>query len=259
METHSNLEEAVFRMYSRIGVRAEDAPDRNQHCQECTESLCGTGFELRGAMEIYHVGNEFGRDPRRILFAGKTARDVIDECGDANSKDPYDPTCWAHRVIQNKEGRAGKWAFWAYTRSIIRELYGDDLEAGWEQVAMTNVVKCNAVSKDSDGETNATMRESCLLNLRVFRYELDVIRPNCIVLFLGQHFDNYLGDRLFPGQWKDTVVSKKVPCGRKELVWWEGEVLEEGKRKHRILRISHPERKKKDEFVRYVVDWLNRS
>jgi hypothetical protein len=106
-----------------------------------------------------------------FLFAGKTARGEPGE----DQGGVVDTTRWSSLAIGKRRPRAGSWAYWAYTRAIIERLYGS-LEDGWERVAFTNVVKCNAVDV-----TNAVMMNNCLRELGLFRQEIEIIRPRCVV------------------------------------------------------------------------------
>ena len=150
--SHSPLEREIFEMYSTLAL------GRNSTCQECANSVPSGPFSR--PVSIWHVGAKFGQDDRGILFAGKTARGQIDE-GEINGVD--DTTSWANRAISNTcPSGAGRWAYWAYTRDIIGKVYGS-FDEGWEQVAFTSLVKCNASA--TVDKTSAVIKNNCRVKL----------------------------------------------------------------------------------------------
>jgi hypothetical protein len=136
-DSHSPLEERIFRMYDDAGL------GRNPTCGECADSALG--FKFSGPVSIWHVGKNFGEDGRSIVFVGKTARGRIDDC-EAQGVD--DTTSWADLAIRGREPKVRGWAYWAYTRAIIERLYGS-LDEGWERVAFTNLVKMQHLPRPS--------------------------------------------------------------------------------------------------------------
>ena len=245
----SELEDSVFSMYRSLAI------GRNDVCQRCR--LSQGEVEVWGPISIYHVGNRFGDDGQRILFAGKTARAAI---GEDEEDEVDDTTSWSEGAIRGKGTGAGarRWPYWTYTRAIIEELYGS-LDDGWEKVALTNLLKCNLGSRTDT--SSPTMKNCCLRDLGVFRREMQIIQPRNIVLYAGRAYDDYLGD-LFPEGWRsvrETNRDTTRPCGRKDLPWLEAEVLRDGVLASRVLRTGHPERMNKAEFVRMVVEWLRQS
>jgi len=50
--------------------------------------------------------------------------------------------------------------------------------------------------------------------------------------------------------------NETVPVGQRSMPWMEAEGSIGG-RGYRILRIGHPQYKKRDEFIRLVCDWVN--
>jgi hypothetical protein len=244
---HSRLEDSVFRMYGDCAVGRKDV------CQRCRQSVGED--KLRGPLSIYQVGKEFTGDDQRILFAGKTARDGIYE-HEENGVD--DVTAFADRVMSGEFRRAGRWAYWSYTRAIIEAIFGS-AERGWERVALTNMLKCNC--SDTVDASTPSMKVCCLRELGAFRREVELIRPRKIVLYAGWSYDEYLED-MFPEGLRNVAGTDRATtrrCGKKDIPWWQAEVWTAGTVKCHVLRTAHPERKKKAEFVPMVVEWLRQS
>jgi hypothetical protein len=206
-------------------------------------------------LSIWHVGENFADDERRILFVGKTARGYV---GDEESYPFYDTTAWADEAISGTEQYgAGSWPYWSYTKEIIERVHGTPIQESWQRVAFTNLMKCNnGTTRDT---TPWEMKLRCLRQLRVFKREVEIIEPRTIVYYTGCDYDAFLGDALFGSDWLDVPGTGQAfakSCGNKNLPWWEGGIKRKDGTVCRVLRTGHPERKKREAYVRLVVDWL---
>lgn len=118
-------------------------------------------------------------------------------------------------------------------------------------------MKCNnGTDKDT---TPFEMKRQCLLELSVFKREVEILRPRAIVFYTGWSYDAFLGESLFAEEWQDIPGAGRdfmVPCGKKRLPWWEGAVKRDGQTVCRVLRTAHPERKKRSDFVGLISGWL---
>jgi hypothetical protein len=250
----SQLEEKVFAMYKDKQLWG------NQHCLDCREAVDPGNEKMEGPVSIWHCGEHFlsESDPYRILFVGKTAVDCPSE---TQVDGVFDVTGWADEAIMGDNSRAQRSAYWVYTRAIISNIYNNlDLDAAWERIAFTNLLKCNT-STTQDTSPGA-MKDYCLRKLGVFAAELRVLRPRTIVIYSGGQYDEYLGEALFGEGWRDDPDSgreHKIQCGAKSLRWWSGSVVSGELAGCRVLRTDHPERKKKAEYVNFVADWIRTS
>jgi len=235
-------ENEIFALYRELDLWS------NPTCRDCRDSVDA----LVGPIAVWQVGRHFHEDDYRVLFAGKTARG--EPCGEAVG-DYVDGTSWSDEVIANRNlAGAGRWAYWAYTRAIIESVYGS-LEDGWESVAFTNLVKCNA-SRGID-LSPFVLKRNCLDTMRVFRQEIETIKPKAVVIYSGTSYDDFLGHGLFD-KWVDVGSSRqsRLPCGQKQMPWWEGLGTLSYGDGIRVLRVGHPERMKKADFVRLVSNWI---
>lgn len=71
VQSHSAIESQVFKMYQELDI------GRNSVCQECRR--WGGPNMVDQPVALWHVGEDFEIDDRRIVFVGKTARDHVGE------------------------------------------------------------------------------------------------------------------------------------------------------------------------------------
>lgn len=211
--------------------------NENPICQKCRKE----NPALTRPIGAWLVGNNFYRNKDRILFVGKNARGEPGETyGDfqftfGDSRDRL----W-HK----------KWPYWSYTRAIAEHLYGND---SIENIAFTNIVKCNdSYGKDT---TSWQAKNYCIGELSVIRKEAAVIRPTHIIFYTSWKYDDYI-PKIFDTF--TTVKSSKILIGKKEMPWLEayGSL---NKQKINILRIGHPERMKKSDYVSAVCEWVRQA
>jgi hypothetical protein len=111
---------------------------------------------------------------------------------------------------------------------------------------------------DIDNTTHETS-DNCLNELGVTWKELKIIKPKNIVIFSHDQYDSYI--EAFTSGFHHTYVTDKdknfqVEVGQKKILWWEQHCVDEEGWKFRILRTSHPERKRKDVFVEKIANWV---
>jgi hypothetical protein len=155
-------------------------------------------------------------------------------------------------------------AFWSYNKEIARQLYNCKDDDYLKYISITNLVKCNNAMGDEgrnpDGsatdKTTHTMKNNCMNILQVFWREVSILKPKNIVIYSHYHYDNFL-DNIPIIQITKEKTSKqyKRKNGKKEIYWWDREGVLRGS-SVRILRTSHPERQKKDDFVKKIIDWI---
>jgi hypothetical protein len=150
------------------------------------------------------------------------------------------------------------WPYWSYIRQALERVYGD-WRTGWKVVARSNLVKCTSVRKgmkSADVTTN-TMRNQCMRELGVVRQELRLLKPDMLILLTGEDYDEYIpclssspadGVRWLGDQ------GHKIPCGEKRLLTQEF-TIELDSRTIFGLRLGHPERMKKNQYVAHLANW----
>jgi hypothetical protein len=150
-----------------------------------------------------------------------------------------------------------KWPYWSYTRKIIENLYGN-IETGKENVAFSNLIKCNSSMK-TDRTENLT-KKYCIEELKVIWREIEVLKPKKIIFYTHWDYDSFIADFRPTDNFKDIENRKHTTkIGAKNMPFWNrvfydnnGAILME------FLRIGHPERKKKAEFVDKVTNWIEK-
>lgn len=240
-------EEKIFNMYKSLNLWT------NPICVKCRKAAIS---ELSGPVGIWQLGRDFGNDPYKLVFIGKNARGTIYDKSTALDQlmrfGFIDGTDKADVWIKDKG-----WAYWRYTAGIIEEVFGS-IPIGWEKVAFTNLVKCNnSLTLDNTTLETAT---SCLDNLKVTWNELEIIKPKNIIIFSDNSYDDFIERYTSKFRLFDVTDKKfRIDVGRKTILWWERHCIDDNGRKFRVLRTSHPERKKKVDFINKLAEWVKSS
>ena len=103
--------------------------------------------------------------------------------------------------------------------------------------------------------TTGTMKDFCIRQLGVVRREIGIIQPTHIVCYTHTFYDDWLPD-VFDRM--TCLHSENRLVGRKHMPWAEY-VCDLDGAEIRLLRIGHPERMKREDYVSAVVDWINRN
>lgn len=177
----------------------------------------------------WHVGEQ-----TEILFVGKTAR------GSENKTIEY----WKNRAKELFLNSS--WAYWSYTKEIAKYIYGDD---AWDKIAITNLIKCNQGStKDM---TSDIVKDFCITKQKFILKEINQISPKKIIFYTHPNYDRYLKE-IFQIEQENHLM---IPLGKKNVDFWFFVINLNGK-KISCLRTGHPERKKKQDFIREVTQFL---
>lgn len=220
-------------------------------CQECRNSV-PVPEDLSVPVSAWCIGNVFYKQEKRILFVGKTARGTPKKmCGSVG--DTFADTrefLWWETYDNDGIPAAMPSAYWGYTAEITKRLYGIDSP---EFIAFTNIVKCND-SPDID-TSNSVMKDNCVKKLKVLTHEISYINPTHIIFYTGRTYDSYIKSVFDTYQ---VIVDKDASVGKRTMPWKEACGYIDNKAYH-VLRIGHPERKKKEAFVSRVVEWVSNN
>lgn len=183
-----------------------------------------------------------------ILFVGKVARG--DSMGEEIADQLEDVRCLGADFIRNSS-----WPYYSYTREIITSVFGT-LEIGLPYVSFTNIVKCN---NESTNDTTPWHTKEFCINKNAFIWkEVEVIKPKIIVFYTHTNYDVFI-DAFMPSyarSFKDGEETA-IEIGQKTMPWWERTYFDETEKLVlTILRVGHPERKKKEDFTSLVADWI---
>jgi hypothetical protein len=224
---------------------------KNPVCRECNP-------KNKNPMSIWHVGCKFPRDKYKILFVGKTGRGYW---GKPN-KSGY---VFATRTDVDNRFFESEYPYWSYTRDIVSNVYGSP-ENGWDRIAFTNIIKCtDTLTVD---QTGTSVKNNCILNLGVIQKEIEVLKPKNVIFYTGPSYDNYttaLIKNLKVSFKAQKIVSSKrsIKSGSENgntLKFDQKELIDKkGKTIMRFLITSHPERQKKERFIRNTVRWIQRG
>lgn len=234
--------EKIFETYNEINL------GQNPICAKCIESNNASFFSK--PISSWKVGKEYETEPNKILFVGKVHRG--DNLGPMINGLFQDATTIGNSLLKHNS-----WAYWSYTREIIKAVHGD-INNGKEKIAFTNLIKCNN-SRTTD-ETTEFTKQSCLSDLQVVWREIDVLKPNKIIFYANTDYDNHILSYKPSDNFEDLDNKhKKVKIGAKYMPWWNRVFYDEnGKVITEFLRIGHPERLKKAEFIKKVSNWAKK-
>lgn len=239
--------------------------ENSETCKECRKTFhIKKGGDLSVPLSAWMVGNDFclpeADDTKiskpRILFVGKNA------IGDAGGE------LQGNFRSVFRSSREADWAwnsgrpFWKYTKEIVARVFKDDSQ---EHIAMTNFVKCNAaaVIKKSSDTTTKAMKDHCILDLKVLRNEIEIIKPNIVIFYTGKTYDQYITGKvngsnkegLFDSFQMVTKENATKKIGKRNMTWLAGKGIINGQVMD-VLRVGHPQMKKKDEYVEALSNWI---
>lgn len=217
----------------------------NPVCQRCDA-------QIRKPLLPWIVGKQFSETAERIVFIGKPHRGLP---GTVLPSEVIDPTEMVAGCLWDKP-----WPYWRYTRQVAENLYG---RAGSDCIAFTNLIKCTNVSagdgSPSTDATSDTMARCCVSELGVIWKEIEELQAFTLVFYtyglfpeVIQQIPVALGDSLL----EITAQSNRVKCGNKKLGWWERTCRTTWTDNLRILVMGHPERMRRDDYVRLLTTWL---
>lgn len=232
--------ETIFELYDHLKIGA------NETCQKCI-SHNSTSFSK--PMSLWYVGTQFKDDSQKILFVGKVARGTI-LSEKSTSKNFLDVTNEGERFISQN-----KWAFWSYTRNILENVYGN-CDEGVQKTAFSNLIKCNdSLGKD---KTLKSTKNYCLNELGVFWKEVAILNPKKIIFYTGKSYDSYIEKYMPSLKFKDiSDKTSYIYIGAKKMPYWHRTFFDKNNNVIlEFLRVGHPERKKKKEFVLTIENWI---
>jgi hypothetical protein len=201
----------------------------------------------------WHIGDLYSTDSLRLVIIGKPHREDK-ETADRQAG-TQDGRATARRLFETTN-----WNFWAYTKDILRTVFGSE-EKGWRRTVITTIVKCTNSSPDTgwNDQTTEKMKIACVQDNRVIQRELGILLPRTIVLYTARAYDDCIADLAWTQsqRWQNlTSQSHTVSCGDVALPWWERRLV--GERDHvQVLRTGHPGRKPR-EFITLVSGWLRK-
>jgi len=234
------MKEAIFQMYKNISIGC------NEICKKCNKD-----GELEIPLSIYFIGEKFYSSEDTVLFVGKTA---VGGEGIGEVVDDFftDSTEFGKQSLDLEEEWSTRRAFYSYTNEIIKRYYGS-YEVGSQFAALTNIVKCNNGS--TTDQTTYEIKQHCINDLKVIWKEVEILRPKRIIFYTGRDYDDFI-DAFKPNNFTTCVdvEDDEINC------WWHRKFMNvDGSTACEILRIYHPSRQGKEEYVSKVVDWLRKT
>ena len=183
-----------------------------------------------------------------VLFVGKVARG--DCLGEEIADHLEDVTSFGESFIAESS-----WAYWSYTRAIIERVYGD-LTTGIRHVSFTNIVKCN--NETLQDTVDGTAKDFCIGKNRFIWKEVELIRPRLVIFYTHTGYDAFIREyRPSYGSSHIDNEDKQFTIGNKIMPWWDRSFFDDQpKEVLRFLRVGHPERKKKEDYVAAISKWI---
>lgn len=234
------MKEELFKLYTEIKL------GQNEICQSC---IANEDYLTR-PLSYYYAGKEFNNLNDTVLFVGKTAIGG-DDFPLTNSLFS-DATNFGELSLDLKEEYATRRAFYSYTNEIVKRYYGS-YEIGKKFVALTNIIKCNSTS--TQDETSYNVKAHCIDKLGIIWKEIEILKPKRVIFYTARHYDDFI-DKYQPQNCSEVieVVDNYEEC------WWHRKFLDINQNTIcDFLRVYHPERKTKEDYVSKIVTWLNQT
>ena len=95
------------------------------------------------------------------------------------------------------------------------------------------------------------MKAHCITDLGVFAKEAEIIRPKNIVFYTARDYDPYIS-KLFG----IDLGGGTRKIGAREMPWFSGRGISFHGEELNILRVGHPQCKKKADFCTAVAEWI---
>lgn len=212
----------------------------NEVCIQCSA-------KLKEPLITWIIGDKYPKTYERIMFIGKPHRG---EPGQVTAEGLINPNECLESDLMNSA-----WPYWNYTKAIIQRIFG--LSDPWNNIVFTNIVKCtnSLESSDSRDRTNIEMAINCIKRNGIIHREIEHLKPRNIVFYTYNLYRDLLEELPFI----KTIISEergKRECGEKTIGWWSREANAIWNEKVRILVTSHPERKKKTDYVNLLYNWI---
>jgi len=233
-------------MHPTLSTLIDAGTGSNPVCQECRQKTPG----LSRALGPWLLGSPV-KQATKVLFVGKVARgDCIGEEVAPNFEDvsPFGEAF----IFQSS------WPYWAYTRDIIVAVFGS-LEDGIPHVAFTNIIKCN--NESTADTTTYFTKTSCIDSNQFIWKEIESQHPQRIVFYTANDYDEQIMRFMpsFADRFVDTIDTH-VQIGQKWMPWWERIFYDSGGTEVlRFIRVGHPERKLRCDFVSAITNWLTKN
>ena len=168
----------IFSLYNQIEI------GQNETCKKCFKANLENNFKLSRPISIWLKASNIIQDKPKILFVGKTARGDNKFIGELQNDMFRDASKLGKHLFENSS-----WAYWAYTREIVKKVYGS-LEDGLKNTSFTNLIKCN--NSDSKDKTINETKSFCLNDLQIFWKELEVIKPDKVIFYTNNDYDDFI-------------------------------------------------------------------
>lgn len=230
MNYYNVIEERLAQQYLTLGVGT------NKICTDCHQDS-----NLSMPIGCWCVGSNFNNHQKRILFVGKNARGNPGAI-ENNFRNTFQ---YARDKLWNK-----RWAYWSYTRAISQKIFKND---SIENIAFTNIVKCN--SSGGVDTTSDSIKNNCILKLKVLQNELQIINPTHIIYYTSYFYDNYI-----PNVFNSFTINYNGirSIGKRTMPWQEA-IATLGKQTFYVLRVGHPQYKEKSSFVDEISNWIENT
>ncbi|HZK54253.1 MAG TPA: hypothetical protein VFC84_08685 [Desulfosporosinus sp.] len=252
---------SIIKMYMKAKLTDNDT------CKNCKLEAEKRFEWISEPLALWHVGEEFLEDNLRVVFVGKPHRGepwTPDEDSRYEGKNQLVKTnSSTYGIAENCATwlfHTGKGPYWRYTKEITAGLFGNE-ETAWDKIAMSNLIKCTVSNKED--KTTESMKQKCVNELGIIWKELQLIGAKNVIIYSGPSYDHVISDDLMRKFWDVERIDEKtdnkhrIPVGRKNCLWWDREIILKSGEMLRILRVSHPERMRKNDYVKNISDWLS--
>jgi hypothetical protein len=232
-----------------INKLLQDNIGQNETCKNCKEQ---NGM-ITKPLTPYMISDSATLPDDRIMFIGKAARG--DGIGEEINDYLEDVTSFGKKFLSESS-----WAFYSYTKEIVEKYYGNFDEA-LKHISISNMMKCN--NETMTDTTPWEAKINCIEKNRFIWNEMEILMPKRIIFYTHSYYDKFINDYK-PANCssvKDiTDINYRITIGEKTSLYWHREFRDV---KNNVIcsfiRVSHPMKKKRQEFVDSILNWLKQT
>jgi len=191
MNYNKKLLDDVYEMYSKVKY------GYNENCMNCKNNAIEKDKELtQGPVPIFHVGKDFDKQNKRLLFIGLVAYGWNDIITDQNAtwekiaSGDKEEINKIQKLVENRfedlyfnkqqyieDEKPVK--FISFLKEACNRIYEDESIA-YNNIAITNFVRCNM--DDVADNLPQIVRDFCCSNNSFFVKEIEILKPTHIIV-----------------------------------------------------------------------------
>jgi hypothetical protein len=228
----------------------------NEYCKDCydNEKSNYKGSTISNTLMPFVISDKVVNC--KVCFVGKIAHG--EEIGEG-IESPYDDgvTLESFTNIQRHLYFKGKSQVFIMTRKIMKEVF-EDIELGYKNTIITNMVKCNNGSiRDT---CSSRMKDNCINKNGIIWKEIELFKPTKVIFYTNYDYDIYIDKYRPPNYFKHIDLhdkTNKIRIGNINMPYWDRMFYDKSNNNLiSFLRVGHPQGKNAIDFVKNISEWI---